>query len=37
MADELHRRRDSLGISYLTVPAEAMERFAPVVERLAGR
>jgi hypothetical protein len=37
MADDLQRRREALGISYLTVPAEAMEAFAPVVELLAGR
>jgi probable F420-dependent oxidoreductase len=37
MADELQRRRDALGISYLTVPSKAIEQFAPVVEALAGR
>jgi probable F420-dependent oxidoreductase len=36
MADALKRRRDRLGLSYLTVPAAAAERFAPVVEELAG-
>jgi probable F420-dependent oxidoreductase len=36
MADDLKRRRDRLGLSYLTVPAAAAERFAPVVEELAG-
>jgi hypothetical protein len=37
MADALRRRRDAYGISYVTVQAEALERFAPVVERLTGR
>jgi len=37
MADQLVGRRDALGLSYVTVPAEAMDAFAPVVERLAGR
>lgn len=37
MADALQRRRDSLGLSYVTVPAAAVETFAPVVDRLAGR
>jgi hypothetical protein len=34
---ELKRRRDRLGISYVTVNALLMEEFAPVVELLAGR
>ncbi|MDQ2738115.1 MAG: hypothetical protein M3Y35_05745 [Actinomycetota bacterium] len=37
MADELHRRRDALGLSYFTVPANAAESFAPVVAELANR
>jgi probable F420-dependent oxidoreductase len=37
MAGELQRRRDALGISYVTVPAQAAEAFAPVVGLLAGR
>lgn len=37
MADQLLRRRDALGVSYVTVPTEAMDAFAPVVELLAGR
>lgn len=36
MADTLLRRRDSLGVSYVSVNAQCMEAFAPVVERLAG-
>lgn len=35
-ADELRRRRDRLGISYITVSADAADALAPVVERLAG-
>jgi len=37
MADELERRRDVLGISYMSVNAAFMEQFAPVIELLAGR
>lgn len=37
MAAELQRRRDSLGVSYLSVNAAFMKQFAPVVELLAGR
>ncbi len=37
MADELERRRDTLGTSYVTVNAEYLEPFAPVVELLNGR
>ncbi|MDL4770862.1 MULTISPECIES: LLM class flavin-dependent oxidoreductase [Thermomonosporaceae] len=37
MADRLERRRDELGISYVTVPSAFAGRLAPVVERLAGR
>ncbi|MGW3343733.1 LLM class flavin-dependent oxidoreductase [Nonomuraea rubra] len=36
MADTLRRRRDHLGISYVSVNAQFMDAFAPVVERLAG-
>lgn len=36
MVDELRRRRDEIGFSYVGVAAHNMERFAPVVERLAG-
>ena len=36
ICDELERRRDLFGISYITVGADVMEVFAPVVERLAG-
>ena len=37
MAGELARRRDSIGISYVTVNGAFAESFAPVIERLAGR
>ncbi len=37
MADELERRRDTLGTSYVTVNAEYLEPFAPVVELLTDR
>jgi alkanesulfonate monooxygenase SsuD/methylene tetrahydromethanopterin reductase-like flavin-dependent oxidoreductase (luciferase family) len=37
ICDELERRREAYGISYVTVGDSVMEAFAPVVERLAGR
>jgi hypothetical protein len=37
MAGELSRRRDALGISYMSVNAAFMEQFCPVIELLAGR
>jgi len=36
MADELQRRRDAFGASYVAVNAAFIEQFAPVVELLAG-
>jgi alkanesulfonate monooxygenase SsuD/methylene tetrahydromethanopterin reductase-like flavin-dependent oxidoreductase (luciferase family) len=36
MADALLRRRDRLGLSYVTVPVQSADAFAPVVELLAG-
>jgi alkanesulfonate monooxygenase SsuD/methylene tetrahydromethanopterin reductase-like flavin-dependent oxidoreductase (luciferase family) len=36
MADELQRRREDLGASYVTVNAQFCEQLAPVVELLAG-
>jgi probable F420-dependent oxidoreductase len=33
----LEERRERWGISYVTIPAEAVVEFAPVVEQLAGR
>ena len=35
MADELRRRRDQIGLSYVSVNAAFIERFAPMVELLA--
>jgi probable F420-dependent oxidoreductase len=37
MADELQRRRDAYGVSYVSVNGVFLEQLAPVVERLAGR
>ncbi len=36
IADELRRRRDELGLSYVVVGGECHEAMAPVVARLAG-
>ena len=35
--EKLLRRRDRLGISYYTIPSNAMESMAPLVEALTGR
>jgi hypothetical protein len=37
MCDELQRRRESLGVSYITVSEPMMEQFAPVAYALDGR
>jgi probable F420-dependent oxidoreductase len=37
MADELQRRRDQFGTTYVTVNADYLEQFAPVIEILDGR
>ena len=37
MADELRRRRDELGVSYISINGAYLEQLAPVVERLAGQ
>lgn len=37
MADELQRRRDLLGVSYITVNGAFVEQLAPVIELLDGR
>jgi alkanesulfonate monooxygenase SsuD/methylene tetrahydromethanopterin reductase-like flavin-dependent oxidoreductase (luciferase family) len=37
MADELRRRREELGVSYVIVGAAFMDAIAPVVSALAGR
>jgi alkanesulfonate monooxygenase SsuD/methylene tetrahydromethanopterin reductase-like flavin-dependent oxidoreductase (luciferase family) len=36
MTDELRRRRDRIGISYILVNVDFCQQLAPVVERLAG-
>lgn len=36
ICDELQRRREAFGISYITVPDAAMDAFAPVVKALSG-
>lgn len=36
LVEQLRRRRDRYGISYVIVPGDVAESFAPVVERLAG-
>lgn len=36
MIDTLRRRRDKLGISYISVNAQFMDQFAPVVQELSG-
>lgn len=37
ICDELERRREQYGISYITVGSNVAEAFAPVVARLSGR
>jgi alkanesulfonate monooxygenase SsuD/methylene tetrahydromethanopterin reductase-like flavin-dependent oxidoreductase (luciferase family) len=37
MADELQRRRDALGVSYVSVNAAFADQFSPVIDLLAGR
>ena len=37
MIDDLVARRDRFGFSYITVGADVMDEFAPVVARLADR
>lgn len=37
VCEELERRRELFGISYVTVGEDAMESFSPVVARLGGR
>jgi alkanesulfonate monooxygenase SsuD/methylene tetrahydromethanopterin reductase-like flavin-dependent oxidoreductase (luciferase family) len=36
MADELRRRREELGVSYITVSSAFLEEFAPLVGKLSG-
>jgi probable F420-dependent oxidoreductase len=37
LCDVLERRRDAWGVSYVTVQAGAVDEFAPIVARLAGK
>lgn len=37
ICEELERRREMFGISYITVNKDTMEAFAPIVERLNGK
>jgi len=37
VVDVLRRRRDQLGVSYVTINAHALDAAIPVVERLAGQ
>ncbi|SFW87376.1 LLM class flavin-dependent oxidoreductase [Amycolatopsis australiensis] len=37
MAEELERRREELGVSYVSVNGAFIEEFAPLVERLTGK
>jgi probable F420-dependent oxidoreductase len=37
MVDELQRRREQIGVSYISVNGAFLEQLSPVVERLAGR
>ena len=37
MVEELLRRREELGFSYIIVGADDVEPFAPVVAELAGK
>ena len=36
IVEDLQARRDRYGFSYIVVPGEVAEAFAPVVERLTG-
>jgi probable F420-dependent oxidoreductase len=36
IVDKLQRRRDELGVNYITVPHHFLDAFAPVVAKLAG-
>jgi nucleoside-diphosphate-sugar epimerase len=37
IVDQLQERRDVYGVNYVTVQQGELERFAPVVARLAGQ
>jgi alkanesulfonate monooxygenase SsuD/methylene tetrahydromethanopterin reductase-like flavin-dependent oxidoreductase (luciferase family) len=36
VVDQLEKRRERYGISFVIVPGDVVEAFAPVVERLDG-
>lgn len=36
VCDELERRREAYGISYVTIPGSTIDEFAPVVDQLTG-
>ena len=36
IADQLHRRREEWGLSYIVVGQENVDEFAPIVAKLAG-
>jgi hypothetical protein len=35
VVDELHRRRETYGLSYYIIPAESMDDFQPIMDSLA--
>jgi hypothetical protein len=37
VVDYLERLRETVGISYVTIPSDQMDEFAEVVDRLGGR
>lgn len=37
VVDYLGRLRETVGISYVTIPSDQMDEFADVVDRLGGR
>ena len=37
LVDQLERRRERLGVNYVTVQQSCVEEFAPIVDRLTGR
>ena len=37
IVEKLHQNRERFGFSYYVISVNAMEGFAPVVQRLAGR
>ena len=37
LVDRLQERREAFGVSYVTIPDTELDRFAPIVARLAGQ